>query len=131
MDVERCVRTLNEAWPRGDWDTVSACFHPDVVMLLPDSDELLRGRDDMLASYREFFDIATLHSLAIGEIEVFGHANAAVCHMHFTIDYAIEGEREQADGLEVYVLAKGQDGEARIVWRTQQLTGESPVVSVE
>ena len=42
MDVERCVRTLNEAWPRGDWDTVSACFHPDVVMLLPDSDELLR-----------------------------------------------------------------------------------------
>jgi ketosteroid isomerase-like protein len=131
MDAEGCIRRLNEAWPRGDWDVVGGCFHPDVVMLLPDSDDVMQGRDAMLDSYREFFDIATLNALTIEEIIVYDYGATVVCHMRFTIDYTIDDEREDASGIEVYTLAADDDGQAQVVWRTQLLFGDSPVVTVE
>lgn len=131
MDAESCVRLLNDAWQRGDWDAVRGCLHPDVIMLLPDGDEILRGHEAMVDSYREFFDTATLHGLTIEELTVFDFGATAVCHMRFLIEYAIDGEREEAEGLEVYTLAADEDGRARIVWRTQQLFGDVPLVTLE
>jgi ketosteroid isomerase-like protein len=130
-DAEVLVRRLNDAWQQGDWETVTACLHPDVAMLLPDGHETLRGREAMLGSYREFVEVATLHGLQIEDIEVFAFGTTAICHMQFTIDYAIDDEREQASGVEVYAIAPDPQGQSCVIWRTQQLSGEVPVISLE
>jgi uncharacterized protein (TIGR02246 family) len=131
MDPEDCVRRLNSAWQQGDWKTVTACFREDAVMLLPHGEELLRGRDAIVATYHEFFDIATLHALDIEAVEVFDYGAAAMCHMRFTIDYTIDDEREEASGVEVYTLVPDAAGRAVIAWRTQQLFGDEPFVTLE
>ncbi len=130
MDAEGCIRKLNEAWQRGRFDELAECFDRDVVMLLPDGDQTLRGRDAMVASYREFLDVARLNAMSITGLTVFDYRATAVCHMHFDIDYSINGARERASGMEVYVVREGSAGPV-VVWRTQRLFGETPSVTVE
>lgn len=131
MEVEDRVRALNDAWQRARFDELGECFADDVVMLLPFGDDVIRGRDAMLASYREFVDTATDIALHIRGMDVFDHGDVAVCHMTFDIAYVIDGAREQTEGLEVYVLREEADGVLRVIWRTQRLHGETPVITLE
>lgn len=131
MEVESRIRTLNDAWRYGRYDELADCFDEDVVMLMPFGDEFIRGRGAMLDSYRDFVDAASDIHLDITGLEVFDHGRSAVCHMTFEIAYAIDGAREQTEGLEVYVVTEGVDGVARVVWRTQRLHGETPVITLE
>ena len=52
LDLQRC-------WSAGNSEDLPGFYHPDVVLLPPDLGAPIRGRDAVVASYREFLDAAT------------------------------------------------------------------------
>ncbi|MEO0974227.1 MAG: nuclear transport factor 2 family protein [Pseudomonadota bacterium] len=131
MEAEAFVRELNAAWRERRWDDLAQCFDEQVVMLLPFGDETLEGREAMLASYREFVDTAQHIELYIDHMDVRDFGSSAIVHMSFRIEYAIDGEHESTDGLEVYALHADPGRAPRVIWRTQRLHGEPPVITLE
>ncbi len=131
MEAEACIRALNDAWLHRRWDDLAACYDEQVVMLMPFGDETLEGREAMLASYREFLDAATDITLTINSIDTQDYGNTAVCHMSFEVSFAMGGEHETSEGLEVYVLHADPGKPPRVVWRTQRVHSEGPVIALE
>ena len=58
--VRAFIAELNDCWQRGDVEALTHCYHPDVVLLPPDLGPPIRGRDAVVASYRDFLDAARL-----------------------------------------------------------------------
>ncbi|MEO0425060.1 MAG: nuclear transport factor 2 family protein [Pseudomonadota bacterium] len=131
MEAESTIRALNDAWLQRRWDDLAAYFDEQVVMLMPFGDEKLEGREAMMASYREFVDAATDIQLTINSIDTQDYGPTAVCHMSFEVDFTLDGEREKSEGLEVYVLHADPGQPPRVVWRTQRVHSEAPVIALE
>ncbi|MCZ6640467.1 MAG: nuclear transport factor 2 family protein [Gammaproteobacteria bacterium] len=118
--IERFVRELNDTWQQGKLDELTRFYHPDVVLLPPDSGEPIHGRNAVIGSYGDFASAATLHDFIVSSLEVFEFATTAVVHMRFVVEFSLQDQRLREGGLEIYVL-NIVDGEPSIVWRSQQI----------
>ena len=116
--VESTVRQLNNLWLRGDYDALAELFHQDAVLLPPNSPYPIVGRAAIVDGYRRFGDMGDIHEFEIVDLRTYTFDAAAICHMRFNIDYAINEQRFQESGTEIYALQRA--GECwQIVWRTQ------------
>lgn len=116
------VTGLNDCWQRGDVDALASCYHPDVVLLPPDLGVPIRGRDAVVASYRDFLEAARLDRFQAVDLDVFsfpaGDGATHVAHLTFEIDYTLADERYLERGLEIYVMQE-HAGRLQIIWRQQ------------
>lgn len=117
-EIRRFLLALNQAWQQGELDALAAFYHPDVVLLPPDLGPAIRGRDSVVASYREFLQSAQLERFEPTSLEVFSFPGSHVAHLNFEVDYTLAGERYLEKGLEVYALQE-TDGGLQIIWRQQ------------
>jgi uncharacterized protein (TIGR02246 family) len=111
------VAALNAAWPRGDYEQVAACYHPDALLWPPDGAAPIVGREAILATYREFAASAHLENFASSSIETWPVGGQSVVHMEFRVDYTLAGERYVETGLEIYWV----DPTPLILWRHQTI----------
>lgn len=116
--VESTIRRLNECWLRGDYTALGTLFHPDAVLLPPNAQHPIVGREAIVDGYRRFGELGDIHEFEIVATQTYLFADTAICHMRFNIDYAIGERRFKESGTEVYAL-NGAGGEWRIIWRTQ------------
>jgi len=112
------IRQMNQAWVEGRFDDLGDYFHEEVVMLMPGSPHSLRGREPMVASYREFSTMAKVHRFDFGEIALFPFGSLTMAHARFSVDYEIPSGRFEEEGMEIYAITS--EGESpKILWRTQ------------
>lgn len=122
--IEKFLDALNDAWQRNDTAALAAFYHPDTVMLPPDLETPILGRDSVVASYRDFSESATLLEFAVTRYETFGFASSAgtpvlqMAHMYFDVRYELQGATHSESGLEIYSLLDSGDT-LQIVWRCQ------------
>ncbi|HEY5644639.1 MAG TPA: nuclear transport factor 2 family protein [Pseudomonadales bacterium] len=121
-EIRRFLVALNQTWQQGALDALAAYYHPDVVLLPPDLGPAIRGRDAVVASYREFLQAAQLERFEPTSLEVFSfpgsHGGSHVAHLNFEVDYTLAGERYLEKGLEVYAVQETDVG-LQIIWRQQ------------
>jgi hypothetical protein len=137
-ELRQFLMALNRCWTSGDHEALAAFYHPDVVLLPPDLGAPIRGRDAVVASYREFADSARLLDFQVTDLDLhsFSAASAAddglraadpaaradhlvhMAHMRFDVTYELAGSRYQEQGLEIYTVLEGAGG-LEIVWRAQ------------
>jgi ketosteroid isomerase-like protein len=128
--IRSLIENLNEAWQAGRFDELDAFYHPDVVLLPPDSGEPIVGRAAVVTSYRDFFEAANLHEFQTTSLETYAFDSTAVCHMRFEIEYTIDSGRFRETGLEVYVLTipTSQETQPVIIWRSQAVLEAAEVI---
>jgi ketosteroid isomerase-like protein len=119
--TNQLILSLNATWQAGQFDQLADYYHPDVVLLPPDAGAPIIGRDNVVASYQEFADAATLHEFRITSTDTFVFDSTAVCHMRFEIEYETDSGRFRESGLEIYVVANATSDAAQpaIIWRSQ------------
>ena len=118
VEIERLIRALNAAWPEGRLEDVGRCFDEEAVMVPPGGGVLVRGREAIVGSFRDFLDMAKLHGFELLDptVAVFGATACAV--VPFKVRYELQGQVYDEKGEDILVLLQNA-GEWRIVWRTQ------------
>ena len=114
--IRSLVIELNEAWQAGNWDKVGEFYHPDAVLLPPDTGEPIVGRTAILETYRQFASAARLIAFEIEDLTVFSYPGTSMVHMSFAAEYELEGTGFEDRGLEIYAV---DTASSRIVWRNQ------------
>ncbi len=123
-EIRDFLTALNACWPAGEIEALARFYHPDVVLLPPDLGAPIRGREAVVASYREFLSAATLERFEVSDLEIFSFAHSPgqgathMAHLTFRIDYRLDGERYVEKGLEIYTLLQTPEG-PQIIWRQQ------------
>ena len=119
-DPQRFVARLNSAWQTAQWEALAAMYHIDAVLIPPDLEPVISGRDAILATYQEFADRATLLHFDTLGIRAHAFDRTTIVHTDFQVDYSVDGDRAKDDGQEIYVLQPSQNAAGWvIVWRQQ------------
>jgi hypothetical protein len=115
-DPWEVVQAVNRAWVERRPEEALPHLHESVVYMAPGIVEAGRGREAVIAGYREFIDGATIHGYdEVGErADVAG--DTAVVTYRWMIDYTMGGERLVESGVDLFVLTR--QGETWLVtWR--------------
>src|ERR1700719_2662977 len=119
-EVWELVRRINRAWTSGATHELAELFDATAVLIAPDLQGRVEGRDAIVLSYEDYIRHARTHSLEEEEhsVDVFG--DLAVVTYRFAIRYTLNGEDGERDetGQEVLVLRRGACG-WKAIWRTQ------------
>jgi ketosteroid isomerase-like protein len=107
IDWERRLRDGFEAYNRGDWEAVLTYASDDVELqrahTSPDSREVLRGREQVLAFFRP--DVFEDQRIDVLDLEV--APDAAYVRMRFTARGAGSGLPAEIESYNVYRIANG------------------------
>jgi ketosteroid isomerase-like protein len=118
--VRQVIGRLHDAWSKHPPDEISQAmdglWHRDAV-ILAGAQEMARGRDACIKSYRDFVEQVTLEDTTLGQasIEVWGDTAVATSSWHMTYD--LDGQRHSESGHESFVLVR-TEREWEIVWRS-------------
>lgn len=119
-EVAETLRRLSAAWRERRYEELSSLFDENVVMALPGFADRVKGRDALVASYREFMDRATIleYREEPPTVDVWGDSAVAMYRWHMA--WAAGGDAERASGHDVFVFTRGSGAEPpwRAVWRT-------------
>jgi hypothetical protein len=115
--ILKFLRKMENAWMGGRIDELATCFLEAAVLVGPDLEQRLEGRDPIVSSYAQFLEEARL--LAFDSeppmVDVFG--DSAVTLTAWTVEYERLGEVQREQGKDLLVLAR-DEGEWKVAWRT-------------
>jgi hypothetical protein len=103
----------------------AASVSENAVIAPPGSTARVRGRAAYIQSYRDYDQAATTLAFTPEEPEIDIIGDVAVAQCPFVVVYELEGERHQAVGRDVLVLARIADA-WQVVWRTMHTESTEP-----
>jgi hypothetical protein len=115
-DVRQVVERINECWRSGQLDHLGDYFHPDMVIVGPGYQELARGREACVASYREFLRASTIRAYRESGLAVREWSGVAVATYAWDMDYEQSGRFHREAGTDLFVF-EHRGGEWLAVWR--------------
>lgn len=115
--VASAMRAINQAWLGGRVDDLAPAMHPEIVMVLPGFSGQVRGREPLLAGFRDFVQNASIESFREQDQRIDVVGVTAVVTFAYEMVYARAGERYRATGRDIWVFQR--EGARWIaVWRT-------------
>ena len=123
--VAAAMRAINQAWLGGRVDDLSPAMHPEIVMVLPGFSGQVRGREPLLAGFRDFVQNASIEDFRELEQQIDVVGATAVVTFTYEMVYARAGERYRATGRDLWVF-QGQGAQWIAVWRTMMDLNEAP-----
>jgi ketosteroid isomerase-like protein len=111
------MRLINAAWLNGRVDDMEASIHPDIVMAIPGLAARIKGRDALLAGFRDFCNNAKIHEFHDREMQIDVAGRTAVVTIHYEMLYERSGARYRATGRDLWVFERHGDS-CIAVWRT-------------
>ena len=115
--VAAAMRAINQAWLGGRVDDLAPAMHPGIVMVLPGFSGQVRGREPLLAGFRDFVQNASIESFREQDQRIDVVGATSVVTFAYEMVYARAGERYRATGRDIWVFQR--EGARWIaVWRT-------------
>jgi ketosteroid isomerase-like protein len=112
-DTVALIRRYIDRLEARDWPAVEDVLHPDVVYRLPQTREVVRGRDAYLRWNREYPDVWHLRL-----VSAYGDATGGAARLSVAIDGEVDGEVDDVDALVFVTVADGQLVEIIDWWPT-------------
>lgn len=116
-EIRRLVTKINEAWLKGDQETLNDCFHESVVVYGPGFQEVGRGKQACVSSYEQFIRRATVRQFNASDPQIDVWPHAAVATFFWEIRYQMNGEDLHESGHDVFVFVREHD-QWLAAWRT-------------
>ena len=123
--VAAAMRAINQAWLSGRVDDLASAVHPEIVMVLPGFAGRVRGREPLLAGFRDFVQNASTEDFRELEQKIDVVGATAVVTFTYEMVYARAGERYRATGRDIWVFQR-DDARWIAVWRTMMDLNETP-----
>lgn len=118
-EIEQMVNNLNDDWLNDRIENLSRYFHKQAVIIQPGTLKKMRGREEIVESYREFMEEAEVTDFRLKDLRIDVFKHTAVVLYTFNIKYTVETTHYDEEGQEVLVLNQ-HNGKWQIVWRNQQ-----------
>ena len=115
--VAQEMQLINAAWLNGQVDDMEASIHPDIVMAIPGLAARIKGRDALLAGFRDFCNNAKVHEFHDREMQIDVAGRTAVVTIQYEMLYERSGARYRATGRDLWVFERHGDS-CIAVWRT-------------
>jgi ketosteroid isomerase-like protein len=123
--VAEAMRAINQAWLDGRVDNMAPALHPEIVMVFPGFSGEMRGREQLLAGFRDFAVNAKVHEYRDHDHHIDVVGGTAVVTFTYGMLYERAGQRYNVTGRELWIFQK--HGAAWLaVWRTMLDLAESP-----
>jgi hypothetical protein len=116
QEIRNLVESINQAWKQGLTTQLREFFHPDIVIVGPGFQEIVRGQAACIESYREFSTNAKVHDYIESDFKIEVWDDTAVCTYAWTMTYERAGERSRETGTDQFVFSR-QHGKWLVVWR--------------
>jgi hypothetical protein len=102
--VREVLASMNQAWQRGDFNSMKPLLDENVVMRGPKLKQLLRGRDAFVESYVDFMRQSRLleYSESGHEVDMWGEV-AAICY-DWKMTYEQKGATRTDEGEDMFVF---------------------------
>ena len=120
-DVRHVLERINDSWRSGQLDHLGDCFHPDMVIVGPGYQELARGRDACVGSYRAFLRDCVVRAYRESELAVREWGEVAVATYAWEMDYEQGGRLHREVGTDLFVFERRGEGWLA-VWRAVTFT---------
>jgi ketosteroid isomerase-like protein len=115
-DVRQVVEQINQSWRSGQLDHLGDFFDSDMIIVGPGYQELARGREACIASYREFLRASTVRAYRESGLTVREWGGVAVATYEWEMDFEQGGRLHREAGTDLFVFERrGEDWLA--VWR--------------
>lgn len=125
--VRELLGNINAAWRSGNPLKMRDYLHPEIIMALPDFQDVVRGRE-AVASFEEF-----CRNARVLEYEESGHSievvgDCAVATYLFRMIYERPGYQENSSGRDLWVFHRQLDSWIA-VWRTMLVFKEDRLLT--
>ncbi len=115
--VEETMKSINNAWLKGNTDELQNYFHKDMVIVHPNFRKRAEGADECVKTYASFVENSELIALKQNEMMIDIYEDTAIAAYLFNIRYRLEDEFFEESGKDMFVFRKYND-KWLAVWRT-------------
>lgn len=116
-DAATAMRQINQAWLTNRFEDLGPMVHPEIVMVFPGFTARTRGREELLAGFRDFCRNATLQEFREYDHQVDVAGGTAVVTFRYDMVYERSGGRYRATGRDLWVF-QYEDRAWIAVWRS-------------
>jgi uncharacterized protein (TIGR02246 family) len=125
--VREALQQISQAWLAGNPDALTERFATDIVMVFPGFSGSSKGREALLAGFRDFCDNARIHAYEETDHQVNVAGGVAVATFRFDMVYERDGSRYHSTGRDFWVFEENRN-RWLAVWRTMLDVAEEPAV---
>ena len=111
------MRRINQEWLAGRVDALAPLFHPEIVMVFPGFTAEKRGREALLAGFRDFVENARVAAFQESDHLVSVAGKTAIVSYRFEMMYERSGKSYRSTGRDLWVFHQ-ENGELVATWRT-------------
>jgi len=115
-EIRTLLGKISAAWRQGHWDELAGYFHDGMVIRGPELQQMGRGRDVCVWSYRDFMSQAKVRELIESEPEIDVWGNTAVAWSSWEMKYEMGGTSYDESGRDLFVFSR-EEGKWLAVWR--------------
>src|ERR1035437_5555629 len=106
QEIWATVRALNDAWTKGNPDTLADYFHPQMLAITA-TDRLRRdGATECIAGWRAFAEAARIHHWQERDPLIRGFGDAAVVTYYYDISFEMGGQRFDEGGRDMFFFIR-------------------------
>lgn len=116
QSIRMLLKNINEAWMKGNPENMNEYFHEEVMFVGQDFQELGKGREACIRSYKDFTSNATVHEFKVSDPHINIWENTAVAAYQFEIVYEMSGENYREEGWDTFVFSR-KENRWMAVWR--------------
>lgn len=103
------LRTLNDAWTKGNPDDLAQYFHPDMVAITATVRHRLDGAAACIAGWKAFAEAATIHHWREIDPVIHVYGSSAVVAYDFDMAFDMNGQTIQMGGRDMFFFVKEGD----------------------
>jgi hypothetical protein len=123
-EVRLLLSKINQAWLKGRLEELNDFFHDDMVIKGPELQEMGRGKDVCVGSYKDFISQAVVQEFKESDAAIDVWGSTAVASYSWEMTYQMKGQNYRESGRDIFVFARDDAG-WRAVWRAVLLSPQA------
>jgi len=109
QEIWETVCALNDAWTKGNPDELSNYFHPNMVIITPNSKHRIEGACACIADWKPFAEKTKIHSWKEIDPVIHVYDQAAVISYYYEIVYELSDQLTKSEGRTMFFFVKEND----------------------
>lgn len=105
-EVWTTLRSLNDAWTKGNPGDLKKYFHRDMVAITGTDRERIEGGEACVASWSAFAHASTIYHWKEIDPKIQLYGNAAVVTYYFDMTFGMGGQTVEMGGRDMFVFVK-------------------------